>query len=67
MFSREYCKIFKDTYFPEHLRTAASEVYKIEIPLLKENTSDSPDSINKNVLFPNSLWLIQHNPWILQI
>ena len=24
-FSREYCKIFKNTYFEEHLRTAASD------------------------------------------
>ena len=26
MFSCEYCEIFKNTYFEEHLRTAASEV-----------------------------------------
>ena len=26
MFSREYCEIFKNTYFEEHLRTAASIV-----------------------------------------
>ena len=26
MLSCEYCKIFKDTYFEEHLRTAASEL-----------------------------------------
>ena len=26
MFSCEYCKISKNTYFEEHLRTAASEV-----------------------------------------
>ena len=25
VFSGEYCKIFKNTYFEEHLRTAASE------------------------------------------
>ena len=25
VFSCEYCKIFKNTYFEEHLRTAASE------------------------------------------
>ena len=25
VFSSEYCKIFKNTYFEEHLRTAASE------------------------------------------
>ena len=25
MFSREICKIFKNNYFEEHLRTAASE------------------------------------------
>ena len=24
MFSYEFCQIFKDTYFEEHLRTAAS-------------------------------------------
>ena len=26
MFSCGYCEIFKNTYFEEHLRTAASEV-----------------------------------------
>ena len=26
MFSSDYCKIFKNIYFEEHLRTAASEV-----------------------------------------
>ena len=31
MFSFEYCKIFKNTYFEEHLRTAASE-FRIEKP-----------------------------------
>ena len=25
VFPRKYCKFFKDTYFEEHLRTAASE------------------------------------------
>ena len=25
MFSREYCEFFKNIYFQEHLRTAASE------------------------------------------
>ena len=28
MFSSEYCKIFKKTYFEEHLLTAASDVLK---------------------------------------
>ena len=28
VFSREYCEIFKNTYFEEHLRTAAS-VYSV--------------------------------------
>ena len=32
VFSFEYCKIFKNTYFEEHLRTAASE-FRIENPL----------------------------------
>ena len=28
MFSSEYCKIFKNTYFEEHLRMAASDFLK---------------------------------------
>ena len=28
MFSSEYCKIFKNTYFEEHLLTAASDFLK---------------------------------------
>ena len=31
VFSCEYCKIFKKTYFEEHLRTAASERRKIDL------------------------------------
>ena len=30
LFSYEYCKIFKSTYFEEHLRTAVSENVFIE-------------------------------------
>ena len=31
VFSCEYCKHFKKTYFEEHLRTAASERRKIDL------------------------------------
>ena len=31
VFSCEYCKIFKKTYFEEHLRTATSERRKIDL------------------------------------
>ena len=34
MFSCEYCKIFKNTYFKKHLRTAASEL-ALEIDCLR--------------------------------
>ena len=34
MFSREYCKIFKDTYFEKHLRTAASETQLVNTKLV---------------------------------
>ena len=29
VFSREFCEIFKNTFFAEHLRTAASELIVI--------------------------------------
>ena len=28
MFSSEYCEIFKNTYFEEHLQTAASDFFQ---------------------------------------
>ena len=36
MFSYEYCKIFKNTYFEEHLRMAASELSQFIKKGLKE-------------------------------
>ena len=33
MFSDEYCEIFKNTYFEEHLRTAASVLLIINLPI----------------------------------
>ena len=39
MFSREYYKVFKNTYFEEHMRTAASiqGMFKKEMRLAEEN------------------------------
>ena len=34
VFSSEYCKIFKNTYFEEHLRTAASVTKALIVLLL---------------------------------
>ena len=35
MFSCEYCKIFKNNYFEEHPRTAASEILFFKTDVLK--------------------------------
>ena len=41
LFSCEYCEVFKNTYFEEHLRTAASEITNSHItkPNIKNNCS----------------------------
>ena len=53
MFSCEYCKIFKNTYFQKHLRTAASETYGSEI--YKEKLSLSQVFITVFFSFRNNL------------
>ena len=43
VFSYEYCKIFKDTYFEEHLRTAVSastKTYQVKGNNLKIKSND---------------------------
>ena len=44
MFSREYCKIFENTYFEEHLRTAAS-IFSV----IGESIIDHTITVQENV------------------
>ena len=53
VFSCEYCEIFKNTYFEEHLRTAASDIINI-IPYA---------TLTNNILIGSEhyLWSFKHN------
>ena len=44
-FSCEYCKIFKNTYFKEHLRVSASVFYAVENLPKKKNILHALNSL----------------------
>ena len=69
MFSSEACEIFKNTYFVEHLWTAASEEYFVEHscvlePIRPQCTLSLPPENNRTPFgFPIFLWGLEKVHW----
>ena len=55
LFNLEYCKIFKSTYFEEHLRTTASENVFMKLRKIKNYSKRSFNFTLKKQVFSTSI------------